>query len=259
MTKIYYFSGTGNSLWSARKIAQIINDFYPEQNCALYNIGKEAEKEEIIIEAETVVFIFPSFAYGPPAIVSRFVKKAEFKTDYLAAFTTYGSSPLGTMGIFRRYLKKKKIDKMFFGNIPAVENYLAMFGTPKAKTIERWTEMQKKATEKAAHSIIGKKENKICTFTPFSSFVSWLFSFGLKIFYKYYRLSSVCCGCAVCANICPVSAIEMKNGHPVFTSKCEHCQGCVNICPLRAIQFARVKFGTPGYCHPDIQIKDLTA
>jgi len=257
MTKIYYFSGTGNSLWSAKKIAEIINGLYPAQMCTLYNIGKEARKDEIIIEAETVVIIFPSFAYGPPSIVSRFVRKAEFKTRYLAAFTTYGSSPLGTMGILRKYLLKKKIEKMYFGKIPAVENYLAMFGTPGQKKIESRTNKQKKATEKAAVFIIEKKENKVCIFTPFSSFVSWLFSFALKIFYKYYKLSEACSGCAVCAKICPVSAIEMKNGCPVFSSECEHCQGCVNICPSRAIQFARVKFGTPGYCHPEIKIKDL--
>ena len=107
MIKIFYFSGTGNSLGSAKKIAQIINDSYPERICTLYNIGKEAQKDEIIIEAETVVIIFPSFAYGPPSVVSRFVKKAEFKTRYLAAFTTYGSSPLGTMGILRKYLLNK--------------------------------------------------------------------------------------------------------------------------------------------------------
>jgi len=36
MTKIYYFSGTGSSLWSAGKIAQVIGS-----NCELFNIGTE--------------------------------------------------------------------------------------------------------------------------------------------------------------------------------------------------------------------------
>jgi len=257
MTKIYYFSGTGNSLWSAKKIAQVIGESSPETQCELFNIGIEEKKSEIKIEADAVVLVFPSFAYGLPLVVSRFVKKVEFKTPYIAAFATYGSSPLGTLGALRRILKKKSNCKMFFGRIPAVENYLAMFGTPNAKIIELRTSLQKKATDEAARFVIERKENKVNTFTPFSSFVSSLFTLGIKIFYKYYRVSDKCDGCAVCEKLCPVSSIRMENKRPVFTSTCEHCQGCVNICPAKAIQFARKKFGDDGYRHPEIQINEL--
>jgi len=257
LIKIYYFSGTGNSLWSAKKIAQIINETHPSDTCELYNIGVEAQKSEIIIEADAVVFVFPSYAYGLPLIVSRFVKNTAFKTPYMAAFVTYGSSPRGTLGALRRILKKKGIGALYFGRIPAVENYLAIFGPPKAQTLERRVLMQEKATEDAARSIIERRENRVNIFCPFSVFVSWLFSLGVKIFYQYYRLGDNCSGCGTCAKICPVAAIVVKDGHPVFTSKCEHCQGCVNQCPLRAIQFGRVKFGTSGYRHPNISIGEL--
>jgi len=252
MTKIFYFSGTGNSLWSAKKIAQIIGEPWE-----LYNIGIEAQKENIIIDAEAVVFVFPSYAYGLPIIVRRFAENAEFKTPYLSAFVTFGSSPRGTLGQLRRILKKKGIGKMFFGRIPSIENYLALFGPPKTQTIERRKTMQEKATEEAARSVIERQENRVCAFSPFSAFVSWLFSLGIKIFYKKYQLADNCDGCGICEKICPVAAIVMKDGHPQFTHKCEHCQGCVNLCPLRAIQFGRVKFGTPGYRHPEIEIADL--
>jgi len=252
MTKIFYFSGTGNSLWSAKKIAYIIGEPWE-----LYNIGIEAQKNEIIIDAQAVILVFPSYAYGLPLLVRSFVKRAVFNTPYVASFVTFGSSPCGTLGILRRILKKKGINKMYFGCIPSVENYLALFGVPDAKKIEHRFDMQKKATEKAAEALLEQRENSVNTFTVFSSFVSWLFSIGIKIFYKKYRVSGNCNGCAVCEKICPVAAITMQNGLPVFSSRCEHCQGCINICPLRAIQFGRVKFGNPGYCHPEITIADL--
>lgn len=257
MTKIYYFSGTGNSLWSAKKIARSVTASNPLEVCELYNIGVKAQESEIVIEADTVVFVFPSYAFGLPLVMSHFVKRAVFKTKYVTAFVTYGSYQLGTLGALRRLLKKKNINKMYFGKIPAVENYLALFGPPKAKTLKLRNSLQEKATEEAARSVIEQRENKVNTFTPFSVFVSWLFSIGLKIFYKRYRIGNNCNGCAVCEKICPVSAIVMKNNRPRVTSKCEHCQGCVNLCPLRAIQFGRVKFGTPGYCHCNIKIGEL--
>ena len=264
MTKIYYFSGTGNSLWSAKKIAEGIGG-----DCELFNIGAAGQESEIVIEADSVVLVYPSYAYGLPVIVRRFIKQAVFKTPnesstqneksapYIASFVTYGSSPRGTQGELRRILKKKGIVKMFFGNIPAVENYLALFGPPKAQTFERRNIMQEKATEEAVRQVLERRENTVNTFCPFSAFVSWLFSLGIKIFYKYYRIGENCNGCAVCQKVCPVSAIIMRGGRPHWTKKCQNCQGCINICPLRAIQFGRVKFGTAGYIHHKINISDL--
>ena len=253
MIKIFYFSGTGNSFWSAKKIGQGVGGDYE-----LINIGDEAQKSEIIIEADAVVFVFPSYAYGLPIIVRRFAKSAVFKTPYLAAFVTFGTSPGGTLGVLRRILKKKGIEKMYFGRIPAVENYLAIFGTQKEKKQKRRVSMQEKATEEAVRAVIEKRENKVCTCRVFSAFISRLFSLGVKIFYKSYRVGAHCTGCGVCEKICPVSAIAMKDGKPLFSNKCEHCQGCIDICPLRAIQFGRVKFGSPGYRHPDVTIAELS-
>jgi ferredoxin len=250
--KIYYFSSTGNSLWSAKKIAQSVGE-----PCELYSIGTEAQKEKIIIEAQAVVLVFPSYAYGLPVIVRRFAKSACFNTSYVASFVTYGSSPGGTLGEMRRILKKKKIKNLFFGRIPAIENYLALFGPPKPKTMEERLDMQEKMSEEAARSVARRGTNRVNTFRPISSFIAWLFSIGVKIFYKQYRVSENCNGCGVCEKICPVGAITMKDSRPVFCDKCEHCQGCIDMCPLRVIKFGRVKFGTPGYRHPKINISEM--
>ena len=225
--------------------------------CELHNIGSVMKNENLIIEAQAVVIVFPSYAYGLPLVVRRFVKKAVFKTSYIASFVSYGSSPMGTLGSMRRILKKKGVEKLFFGRIPAVENYLALFGAPKPAIIAHRVFLQKEATEEAGRAVIERRVNKVNTFVPFSSLVSLLFYWGLKVFYKHYRLGKDCNGCGICEKICPVFAIVMKDGQPLFTEKCEHCQACVNLCPFRAIQFGRVKHGTPGYCHPGIDIQDL--
>jgi len=252
LTKIYYFSGTGNTLWSAKRIAQIIGD-----GCELCNIGIEAQKSEIIIEAEAVILLFPSYAYGLPLIVRDFAKRAVFKTPYIAAFVTYGSSPGGSLAKISRILKKKNAGAFFFGRIPAVENYAAIFGAPTAQTVEKRTAMQREATEAAARCVIERRTNRVNTFRPFSSLVSLLFSLGVKIFYRHFRVSDNCNGCGICEKICPVAAIVIQNGCPVFSKICEHCQGCLSVCPRRAIHFGRIGPDTPCYRHPEISINDL--
>jgi len=252
VTKIYYFSGTGNSLWSAKKISRIIGE-----PCELYNIALEAEKDEIIIDAEAAIIVYPSYAYGLPMIVRRFAKKAVFRTPYLAAFVTYGSDPGGTQAELSRILKKKNIGSLYFGKIPAVENYIPVFGPPNDKKIAERSAMQEKETEKAARHVIERQTNKVYPFRPLSSFISFLFSLGVKIFFKFYKVSDKCNGCGICEKVCPVAAIEIKEKRPIFSGKCENCSACINICPLRTIQFGRAKFGARGYCHPDISIKEL--
>jgi flavodoxin len=46
MTKIFYFSGTGNTLWSTKRIAETLDD-----DCELFNIGAEMRKTAKTIEA----------------------------------------------------------------------------------------------------------------------------------------------------------------------------------------------------------------
>ena len=255
MTKIYYFSGTGNTLWSAKKIAASIGS---SDTCELYNIGVEAYRSEKIIEADAVVLLFPSYAYGLPVIVRRFVQSAVFKTPYIAAFVTFGSSPGGTLAALSRILKRKKIDAVYFDQIPSVENYIAIYGTPKEETIRQQLALQQEASEAAAISIIERRTNRINTFRPFSAFVWALFSLGVKIFYRYYRVSDKCTGCGICEKICPVSAITIHDKKPVFSGKCEHCQGCLNWCPKQAILFGRLNAVVPRYHHPEITITDMT-
>ena len=251
LIKIYYFSGTGNSLWSAKKIAE-------KTGAELINIGAEMEKSEVVLDADAVVLLYPAYAYGPPLIVRNFIKRAVIKTNYLAAFVTYGTSPGGALAGIKSIVKKKTKCPSYFGKIPSVENYIAIFGPPKPKTAEARLRMQSEATEKAAAVIIERKTNKINIFRPFSTFVFTLFTIGVKIFYKWYDVNKTCNSCGICAKVCPVSAITMKNGKPEFSRKCEHCQGCLNFCPQRAISFVRLKPATPRYNHPEIKVSDIS-
>jgi ferredoxin len=251
LTKIYYFSGTGNTLWSAKKIAETMG------NCELVNIGVEAYKDEIVVDADAVVLLFPSYAYGLPLIVRSFIRNAVFKTAYLAAFVTFGTSPGGTLASLSRLLKRKKINAVYFGLIPAVENYIALFGSPKPKTTEKRLTMQVSATEAAARCIMERRTNRINTFRPLSAFIWFLFSLGTKIFYQHYRVSADCNGCGICQKICPVSAIPLRNGKPAFSARCQHCNGCLNWCPLKAVNFGRLNSRITRYHHPEITVADM--
>jgi ferredoxin len=246
---IYYFSGPGNSLWTAKELAAAL------PNSTLINIALEIRQEEIIAEAEKLIFVFPAYAYGLPEIVRRFIQRARIRADYTAAAVTYGSSPGGTLSEVSRLLRRKGRRLDLAARIPAVENFIPIFGAPKDATRKKRLVLQREATEQAQRRIAAGERNSAGFFNPLAKLVSLLFRLYRPNIRKFYRVSDSCTGCGLCVRICPVGAVSLAgNNRPVFSGDCEVCQACLNRCPARAINFARMKENGGRYYHPEITV-----
>ncbi|MDR2491534.1 MAG: EFR1 family ferrodoxin [Spirochaetaceae bacterium] len=270
MTKIFYFSGTGNTLWSAKHIGVLL-----AEEIQLFNIGRlmqlpapdaSAEKAAAAgtaafttIEAERVIVMFPAYAFGMPHIVRRFLCRFTINAPYIAALVTCGTSPGGALAEAARVLKRRGRRLSYAAKIPCVENYIPIFGPPPPQTVEKRLAVQRQVAARAASEILQAKTCRICTFRPFSAVISALFRVGKRFFVKWFQLGPECNACGLCAKICPAGAITMPQGKPVFSEKCEHCQACLNWCPQRAISFIRLKPDTPRYHHPAVKSSDMAA
>ena len=251
MTKVYYFSGTGNTYWSAKKLAERIGD------AVLVSISREIKQPGIRVEADAAVFLFPAYAYGMPTMVRRFLEKAEIRAAYLAVLVSYGSSPGGAPAEARRVLGRKKLPLNYAGRIPAVENYIPIFGAQNAERRDRRLALQAAATEQAAAAIVSRANNRVPTFRPFVSFVSVLFRSAHPRMNRLFRVTAACNVCGFCARICPAGAITMAPEGPLFQSLCEQCQACLNFCPRSAINFGRLRPDTERYHHPEVAAGEL--
>ena len=62
---------------------------------------------------------------------------------------------------------------------------------------------------------------------------------SIKELRTIYQQKEECCGCSVCAAVCPKGAIEMKEDDEGFLyawireEKCIHCSLCEKICPMK--------------------------
>ncbi len=61
---------------------------------------------------------------------------------------------------------------------------------------------------------------------------------GKSIALITYSVTDDCIGCSLCAQHCPVDAIEMKpyEQHEIDSEKCIRCGTCKNVCPIDAIK-----------------------
>lgn len=70
---IFYFTGTGNSLYIARQLAG--------ENAELLSIPQMV-KRKYEFEADEIGIVYPIYGHMPPYMVRQFIQKAKLKAEY---------------------------------------------------------------------------------------------------------------------------------------------------------------------------------
>lgn len=243
---ILYFSGTGNSRYTAEKIASLLGD-------ELYSIGDALRKKKLgaFTVRERLVIVTPTYAWRIPRIVSDWIAQSSFcgvRDTYFVM--TCGDSVHNAQSHNRKLSKKKGFVYKGTAKIIMPENYIALFNTP---AIERSGEIVSRADgyiEKAARIIKEKGEFKDKTVTPvdilMSGPVNFLF-YSLKVKASPFSVTEKCTGCGRCASLCPPGNIVMKDGRPVWGDRCTHCMACISYCPVEALEYGTSSIGKVRY------------
>ena len=254
---IFYFSGTGNSLYAAKSIAK-------EQGDTLISIAMEMQRKEHSYEYEceenTVVgFVYPIYAWGPPKIVLDFISKLTLTggSPYVFAVSTCGDEEGMATEVLRTALlaKNLKLDSAFTLRMP--NNYIPGFDVD-PKDLEEMKLADADRTMLRIHSVIEHRHQGVFDLLPGSmpklktKLVNPLFNrfaMGTKKFYA----TDACTSCGLCEEICPVKAITV-DGKPKWVKKqCTQCLACINRCPVAAIQYGAKTEMRGRYVHPDLK------
>ena len=116
-TIIYYFTGTGNSLAAAKKIAAVLGD------CELVSIASlQNTPGEIVPSADRVGIVCPVYDAGVPRIVAEFVGRLSLiRAGYTFAIVTLGGTGVSALhqlnGIVSRK-SGKKLDAAWIVKMP---------------------------------------------------------------------------------------------------------------------------------------------
>ena len=89
-TKLYVYTGTGNSLWIARQLALELNEATLQFMPLL--------SKEIRVEADRVGIIFPVHIWGLPSHVVQFINHLQAKPEtYFFALAVNAGQPAATL------------------------------------------------------------------------------------------------------------------------------------------------------------------
>jgi len=254
--KIFYFSGTGNSLYVAKQLAAKLGD------AEIISIAKVIGKE-IDISCDKVGIVFPVYAWGPPKIVVEFVKGIDLKDKYIFSIATYGGFIGGTLVNFNNILKTTgaKISAGFGLKQPS--NYVIGYGNRKSSKEEfrKVAEKSEKRIDEIANIVkngIGSGiEKSLAPINSLTNLVYRGFISHLKEQEKGFWVNENCNNCKICEKICPVENIKEVNDKREWQGKCEMCMACIQWCPKEAIQYGKATAKRRRYQHPEIKVEEM--
>jgi len=260
MHKIYYFSGTGNTLWAAKKFAAALGG---AELISIARLDRAAEVDPW--DAETVGFFFPVYCFGIPHIVLSFLDRIKTPGDgakpYVYNLCTSGGMKGTASMILEDRLYDKGIRLKAAFHVPMPSNYIPLSVPPPEKRCGKLYKSAEKAILGFARDVLARKTVRPIRVFPFDLFGELVakkaVSYMMNGYDKYFWLNENCNGCELCEKICPASNIIIMNGMPTWRGHCEQCMACLQWCPKQAIQFKQVTVGRKRYHHPDVTSGDM--
>lgn len=256
-TRLYYYTGTGNSLWMARQLARRLDG-----ETELVSLGTDYEMPDIT--CDRVGIVFPVHIWGLPRRVVEFVDKlTAHQTAYMFALAVNAGQVAATLLQLKKLLATKGMILNAGFDLAMPSNYIIWNG---AQPKEKQTALFETAAQKLdlIAEIVNRREVGPIEKGPwwqnlFFSIANQLSGSHVPAMDKDFRIDTNCNGCGLCAKVCPAVNIRMEDGHPVWLHRCEQCLACLQWCPQEAIQYGNKTAGKKRYHHPEVSIADMVA
>lgn len=246
---ILYFSATGNCKYVAARLASAL-----EQKAV--SIIDCIQRGDYSFTDDLIGIIAPTYFWGLPSIVKEFLEKAEFHTDYLFFLSTYGTTPGASDSIARKAIRGRSIDAFY--SVRTVDTWTPIFDLSTPKKAAAFTRTTEAEIDEVIHRISKRHTNRHMSPRTPAFLAEW---FAQPLYNGKMRrterfcVEEGCIGCGLCAKKCPVQAIEMREGKPVWVKeKCALCLGCLHRCPRFSIQYGRNTKKHGQYTNPNVTI-----
>ena len=251
---IFYFSGTGNSLYVAQKL-------HEDEGSELVDMAEALGKKYFNYEAnidEKIGFVFPVYFYGLPTVVFEFLEnlnlKSQEKPFVYTVITCAGSIGNADKTLGKMFEEKNlELNSSFTVTMP--NNYNIMSNLPDEQKQSIILQNAEKEIDEIVKALNEKTEGNFAKHDYFSLFTPIVYP--LYGFYRHtnkFHATEDCNRCGSCQEMCPTGVIKMKNGIPTWTEEiCSHCSACINRCPTQAIQYGNSTIKRRRYVNPNVE------
>ena len=243
---IFYFSGTGNSNYVAKRIADALGD-------EIVNLNDRIKSSDTspVETGERLIVVTPTYAWRIPRVVCDWLRKTELRGAKRSWFVMTCGSEIGNADKYNReFCTEKSVACMGTVQIVMPENYIAMFSAPQADKARQIVAQAEPSIDRAIAAIQINQSFAPTRNNLYDRFMSGPVN---PIFYKFFvkadafTVSDTCIGCGQCAKRCPMNNVTLEDGKPIWGKACTHCMACICYCPVSAIEYGKKSVGQPRY------------
>jgi ferredoxin len=252
---VFYYTGTGNSLWVARTLVELLGD---AQLVSISDWMKEKEP----IYSQTIGVVFPVHMWGVPPPITKFINEIKaLSPQYIFAVAVDAGQVANTLVQLKNLFKKNGLNLSCGYEIKLPSNYIPWGGAePREKQEQKFYSAKMKLT--GIISSIKNREKR-----PVDKGSLWergLFTLLYKLSYPQipkldgkFWVDEKCNQCGICVRVCPAENISLVEEKPTWNHRCEQCLACIQWCPQKAIQYGSKTQAYERYHNPEIQLKDM--
>ena len=242
---IFYFTGTGNSLFAARTLTH-----EGEEVISMIEAVRSKSFHYTLKDNEPLGFVFPVYFYTVSDPVLELVRHLTVENaSFVYAVIPCGASIGAAGGFLKSELKKRSLELQRVDAPVVPDGALIFYDIDTPEKMEKQLEAATKELASIKQAIDRREGNRI-TGSPVLGKVG-LAAYHACMSTRAFHADEKCIHCGKCALICPSGAIEMVGGRPAWTkNKCLKCCGCINRCPVSAIQYGKKTASRGRYVNP---------
>lgn len=254
-TTIFYFSGTGNSLWIAQVLARELGD---SEIVSMVNW----DKQQHIVESRRIGLAFPVYMWGVPRRVLEFLDQLPAKNaEYIFAVANNAGQVANTLVQLDKVMQAKGLVLSSGWSVVMPSNYIPWGGPG---PLEKQNELFTAARFKIAYIVqeINNRAEKQVEKGPLWQRIifSTLYKIGsphIPELDRKFWANEKCNKCGICIQLCPSKNISLQDDKLTWHNHCEQCLACIQWCPEEALQYGKKTAAYSRYHHPEIKLKDL--
>lgn len=245
---IAVFSGTGNSMYIARRLSDRLGDkivALPTADC------------DAVPDNGRVVWVFPVYSWGVPPVMADIIRTIKIPGgDGCRHFlvVTCGDDIGNTHIQWRRLINARGWKATDAWSVQMPNTYVLMkgFDVDSDHLAEEKIRLAGPRTDSIAHIISQRtvaNESDLINDVVKGSF-AWLKSAVVYPWFRRFAMSprpffadGDCIGCGKCSSSCPLGNIVMNDGVPKWNDHCALCLRCYHICPVKAVSYSTATIG----------------
>ncbi len=247
---IFYFTGTGNSLYAAKNL-----------DSELVSIPQIINCDCLRIKADKIGIVCPIYGHEMPSMVKTFIHNALFETDYLYVVLTNGKRHANAVELAEQALKTggKKAD--YITTLLMVDNFLPVFDMAEEIKLDKSVEDQFEkikadiATAKRWVQQVTKEDR-----AAHEGYMT-LVNNPPETVWADFKVTEDCIGCGICTKVCPAGCVKLEKQQAFHAKECcQACYACIQACPETAIQLnIPEKNKKERYRNPHIALSEIVA